>query len=122
MKLTAKGIAKFHFWGTYSQTFHLLFDAPDDALLALPHLQKLKLECDGANACGTKMPADKWRAHGQLCSVFASGADIERIEAQLTAMGADSKAIGSLAHSCDHGDPFSVTIEVEDPAQILISV
>ena len=45
-----------------------------------------------------------------------------RLKAHLGTLGADVDAIDSVAHSIDYGDPFTVTVEVEDPKQILLPI
>lgn len=122
MKLHAEGRARFHFWGTYAQSFFLLFATAEDAALALPVLQQLALTERGTGPDGSPIASKGWINSGASCGVIASGADVERIEAQLVAFGADAKAIGSLEHSVDRGDMFQVTIEVQDPAQILMFI
>jgi hypothetical protein len=125
VKIKARGISRFHFWGTYSQSFSLHFDSAAEAELALPVLQQLKLTECGTNACGDRFRRpDSWRLllnPGETSSnwlgVFASGSDAERVVAQLVSLGADEKKINSLQFSCDRGEEFFVSFEIEDPAQ-----
>jgi len=122
MKITADGKSKFHFWGEYAQSFYLHFATEADAALALPVLCQLQLTVGGTDACGRRMLPSSWKSNKTLVGVFTSGSDVARVEAQLIALGADPEKISSLAHSVDHGEAFTVTIEVEDPAQVLMSL
>lgn len=112
MKITANGICQFHFWGTYSQSFYLHFETAEDAALALPILRRLVLPSSSKN----------WMSTGRSLGIFATGDDVALVEAQLVALGADPDKMGSMAHSCDSGEPFSVTLHVDDPAQVLLLV
>jgi hypothetical protein len=122
MKITANGHSKFHFWGEHAQSFYLHFPDATDAALALPVLCQLQLTVKGTDACGRPMLPSSWQRNESLLGVFASGSDVSRVEAQLIALGADANAISSLARSVDRGEPFTVTFEVEDPAQILMAL
>ena len=122
MKITANGHSKFHFWGEHAQSFYLHFADAYDAQLALPVLARLQLQCAGHDACGRVTQPDGWRRNESCCGVFAAGADVARIEAQLIALGADAESISSLEHSVDRGDPFTVTFNVEDPNQVLMNL
>ena len=125
MQLTATGIAKFHFWGEYSQTFALSFADAEEAALALPVLNRIKLTIGGTDACGRKLNPGQWmqgQKYPKSVLIFASGDDVKRIEGQLVELGADPKKISSCATSIDHGEPFKISINVDDPAQMVFSI
>jgi hypothetical protein len=123
MKITASGISKFHFWGTYSQSFFLHFETAEDAALALPILRQLVLSFSGNDVQGQAVRPVGWVSDkAACCGVFASGDDVARVEAQLVALGADPEKISSMKYSCDSGERFSVTFDLEDPAQVLLPV
>jgi len=46
-----------------------------------------------------------------------NGEQLNALKEHLGTMGADVDAIDSVDHSIDYGDPFTVTVEVEDPRQ-----
>lgn len=108
MKLSAQGILRHHFFGEYSAGLGLTFDTPEDAALAAPQLAPPDL-------------GESWQASARrpnILTICVDSAQLERLAAHLATLGADPEAITSVAHSIDHGDPFTVTVEVEDPRQL----
>ena len=125
MKLIAAGISRFHFWGTYSQSFALRFASPEDAVLALPVLNQLKLSHPGTDASGFPTLPGRWSQPAPdkpFLSIFASGDDVDEVVTQLVALGAHPKKISSLQFSCDHGEPFNISVNVDDPKQAELSL
>lgn len=122
MKLKAKGICTFHFWGDYSQDFILRFDDEESATLALPILNAVLKDEDlrGMNACGNSVMSKGWIASGRNCVAWLPADPTKAMEAWLETKGADPKKVGSLAYSCDQGEVFDICLEVDDPAQTLI--
>lgn len=95
---TAKGQLRHRFWGTYSAAIGLQFVNASDAQQALPLL--------GAG----------WRNSTNPVVLVWEGdtAALDACEGRLVGFGADAKAIRSLAHSVDYGDPFTVSIPIPD--------
>ena len=108
MKLTAHGRLGHHFFGDYSAGIALMFDTPEDAKLAKPHLAPPDLGV--AWHYGEKNPA--------AVRICVDREQLEKLKAHLGTLGADVEAIDSCDHSIDYGDPFTVTVEVEDPKQM----
>ena len=104
MRLQAQGGLQHHFWGDYCATVSLKFDCPDCVNLALPKLPAI--------------PGVKWRSKGEYVATLVDGAHLEQLKPALGKLGADVAAIDSVEHSIDYGDPFTVTVEVEDPRQL----
>jgi hypothetical protein len=108
MKLTAQGRLRHQFWGDYSATIAVAFDTPEDAQLALPHLAPPDLGTTWK--IGTK--------HAKALTILVDSPQLEKLKVHLGTLGADVDAIDSCDHSIDYGDPFTVTVEVEDPKQM----
>ena len=104
MIVKAEGILRHHFWGTYYATVGLVFDNEFEAKCAL-NSGKLHKEFKHA---------DK-KENALVC--FVDGDKLEEIKKNLGTFGADEKAIDSVAHSVDYGDPFFIELEVVDPRQ-----
>jgi DNA polymerase IIIc chi subunit len=85
----------------------LAFEDEQSAALALPKLAVL------AHAIAWR-PADKNKRVVVTC---VNGEQLNALKTHLGTMGADEHAIDSVDHSIDYGDPFTVTVEVEDPRQ-----
>ncbi len=110
MIITARGQLQHHFWGDYCATIRLGFASRQEAELARPLLQAAELQDIRMWQLGT-MGAPTLR-------IFVDADQLEIVEKVLVSFGADPDAIGSTAHSIDYGDPFSIAIQVEDPAQM----
>jgi len=108
MKLSAQGRLNHHFWGDYHAGLVLAFDTPEDMRLALPKLASVGLPKQWVP--GEKAP------HAAFITVNSD--ELAMLKKHLGTLGADVDAIDSCAHSVDYGDPFSITVEVEDPRQL----
>lgn len=106
MKLIAHGRLNHHFWGEYSAGLALVFDTPEDVLMALPKLSPHGLP---AWRQGEKSP--------HLAHICVNSAQLTQLKTHLGKLGADEDKIDSCAHSIDYGDPFTIEVEVEDPRQ-----
>ena len=105
MKVSAKGQLRHRFFGQYSAVIGLKFDCPGDAIAALPKL--------GAG----------WSRHETVdhALIWVGDSDaLKACETTLERFGAEKRKIASLAKSVDYGEPFSITVEVEDPNQLTI--
>lgn len=120
MKIHARGQARHHFWAGYSRTVTLTFDDAASAALALPVLRKFTPSAVVDSAIGLAVESPGWIARGPHAAIFVTGKDVNALEDQLVSFGASAKKIGSLARSVDHGEPFQVAIDVEDPNQTLL--
>lgn len=107
MKLTANGMLRHCFFGDYSAVIALRFEEKQDAELAIPQLHIPNLGAE-------------WTQAGNGAVITVNSDQLNRVKDQLAELGADPDAIDSVAHSTDFGDPFSVTVEVEDPRQVLM--
>ena len=103
LELKGKGIARFHFWGEYHQSFAVAFDTPADAAAACAVLNRIlqarEADCRFKSEAGAK-----------ACGTFATGPDVEKVEDTLALFGADKRKIGSMRYSCDHGELYTVTV------------
>lgn len=111
MKLTAKGQLQHHFWGDYHASVGLAFETPEDAALALPKLWP-------ANS------PSPWKIgkNAKIIVAVVNSAQLEELKAHCGTLGADVGKIDSCDHSIDYGDPFTVTVDVEDPRQMALEV
>lgn len=94
---TGNGRLRHRFWGTYSAAMAIQFASTSDAQAALAHL-----------GCG-------WRTSPMTTRALIWQGEQQALDAcveVLASFGADRKAIASLAHSVDYGDPFTVQIPV----------
>lgn len=109
MKIHATGQLEHHFWGEYCCEIYLEFDSTL-AALAIPRLTPSDL-----GATWKVSPSNpKW------IGIHLSNEQLTRVTEVLVSLGADEEAITSLDHSVDHGDEFSIEVEVEDPRQVLM--
>lgn len=92
--INATGQLRHHFWGEYHATIALRFGSPDHARLALAVLPGFKPHPKSDTAI-------YW--HG-------TGDDLKPIEDLLVRYGADRRKIGSLRHSIDVGEPFTIDV------------
>jgi hypothetical protein len=104
MIVKAEGILRHHFWGTYYATVGLVFDNEFEANCAL----------DSGKLHKAFKNAEK-KKNALAC--FVDSDVLKEIETNLGSLGADVKAIASLAHSVDFGDPFFIELDVTDPRQ-----
>lgn len=124
MKIKAKGQLRHHFWGDYSAQITLVFNDSEDCELALPLLAKTTGKPgEFRNACGGISDSIGWlqgkEGHENACGAILASDPLERVIAFLKEHGA-SDQIDSCATSIDHGEPFEITLEVEDPKQLQI--
>jgi hypothetical protein len=98
----ADGRLAHHFWGEYCATIALSFA---DARLASLALRRL---------------GDGWEIGKRPVALVWNGGrkELEACKLILGSFGADVDKIDSCDHSIDYGDPFSITVPVEDPNQI----
>ena len=99
MKCTAHGILYHHFWGDYSAEIYLDFKTTWQAEQA------------------AKFLGPGWIFKNCSCGIHAKDPELSGIEDKLISLGADATKISSVATSIDHGEPFEVTLELEDPNQ-----
>lgn len=96
--IKAKGCARHHFWGEYYMSIALCPERPEDAPTLVGVL--------GA----------PWQLHAlggaAIASAVPSGPVLDAVLATLARYGADIDAVQSVAHSIDHGDPFSIAVDV----------
>jgi hypothetical protein len=104
MIVKAEGILAHHFWGTYYATVGLVFDNEFEAKCAL----------DSGKLYKTFKQSEK-KTNALVCMVKSDVLD--EIKKNLATFGADVKAIDSVAHSIDFGDPFFIELDVDDPRQ-----
>ena len=98
------GLAAHHFHGNYWASFALAFDTEEEAAAA----------CRVLGAPWEVRPRRDGRATGVRCQASDLDGGVERIVAQLVSFGAERGAILSLAKSVDYGEPFTVTIPLEE--------
>jgi hypothetical protein len=110
MKLHASGILRHHFFGDYSAGLGLRFADAESARLALPRLAPPDL--------GVQWRQSTEQPHMTIICVDSD--QLARLKEHLGTLGADVHAIDSVNHSIDHGDPFEITVEVEDPRQLML--
>jgi len=106
-----------------------MFASPEDCAAALPALNKFTRTGQARNACGHQVAdSGEWKQsekNPRGAIVFAGGPDVDAIVDRLAELGADREKIVSLAKSIDHGEKFTVSIEVErehpDQVQLALS-
>ena len=112
MTLKAEGLLRHRFWGDYSAVLILKFDSPESCLIALPRLAP-----KGAEFGWDQSETNK------CCALAVVDSDqLSKLEAHLETLGAEKKKIASLAKSVDHGEPFSISFEVEHPDQMKLNI
>lgn len=92
----ARGRLRHRFHGEYSAAMALEFESQADAVAALGVL----------GVPWTKSPAPT------VLLAVVDSATLNLEKTRLGSMGADEKAIDSVAHSVDYGDPFTVDVPV----------
>ncbi len=100
--ISARGILRHHFWGDYRATITLHVERPEYLPAVLAALPAFKTDA----------------AHPTSCGYHGGGEELKAQEDRLVDLGADRKAITSLAHSIDHGDPFVITVPMLEPAPV----
>ena len=113
MKLIARGQLQHHFWGDYSATVYLEFDSIDGAAL----VQLSTALIPKASGIVWKQGSSKY---GNTLGTYVTNEQLDQLIPLLVKLGADRASITSVAHSIDYGDPFEITIEVEDPRQLVL--
>lgn len=101
-KVKASGLLAHHFWGEYSATIALEFEASAHAKDAL------------------RVLGDMWTVHEKVDNVLifhGQREELTKVEQTLVKYGADSKKITSLAKSVDFGEPFTVEIPISSEEQ-----
>lgn len=106
MKLRANGQLQHCFWGDYHAKIILSFEDEQSATLARSAL-----------SCGMD-----WKQAGGAIGVFVDSEQLKVVTDLLVKHGAVREAIDSVAHSIDYGDPFDITVEVQDPKQVLMAI
>jgi hypothetical protein len=101
VNITATGILRHCWWGEYQAGIGLQFQSAEDAALALG-----------------KLPGWKTSTAPTVLLITVDSAQLEQVKVQLGALGADVDKIDSVAKSIDHGEPFEITVRVEDPRQV----
>lgn len=76
--------------------------------------------------CGSEriLPIAKWQ-HCQdpkFIGIMVTGRDVDTLRTMMVSMGADRKKIGSMANSCDHGEPFEIQMELESKNQMKLDL
>ena len=97
--ISAKGILRHRFHGSYSAVIGLMFDSAENAKMALSHLSGWEIGKDNR--------ALIWIGDSEA---------LEECKKVLASFGADAKKIDSIAKSIDFGEPF--TCEFPYPANI----
>ena len=100
--IKGKGQLRHRFHGEYSAVVAIDFGAADSATLALGVLGK---------------PWEVSRSPNALVCVVSTE-ELEVLTERLGTFGADTKKVASLAKSIDFGEPFEVSIEVENQDQL----
>lgn len=101
MLTTATGTLTHHFWGEYYADIVLAFPTPWQA------------------TAGAKRLGPDWLIHGTRVARQVPGHVLEKtIKPQLAKLGADRDKIDSVARSINHGEPFTITMELEHPSQM----
>lgn len=98
MEFTGKGRLKHRFWGEYSAVICLQF-----ATAALAETARLVAFDAFERPENPYGPSNILRFTG-------GGSELRHAEMQLRAAGADMRKVGSLRHSIDYGEPFTVTV------------
>ena len=101
MTIIGKGQLRHHFWGDYRATIALRFGTADYAARALAQLPGF-----------TQHPEVP-----EALVFFGGGRELQQAEAALVAHKADSRKIGSLRHSVDYGEPFTVEVDITPAAK-----
>jgi hypothetical protein len=96
MTIIGNGQLQHHFWGEYSATIAVKFATSLHAAAALEVLPGFQIHPTVSSAV---------IFHG-------GGAKLKSAEAALKAHKADAKKISSLRFSVDHGEPFTVEIDI----------
>lgn len=123
MKLKAKGFGRHRFWGEYSMLLVLQFESREEALLALPVLNKNMDFGTFLTAGGCIAISEGWRhicdAQGEAaqCLYCDAGTALDAVIARLVGYGAEEKKITSMAHSIDYCETYHIEMEVPDPNQ-----
>jgi hypothetical protein len=102
MKAKADGRLRHCFFGTYSAVIALGFADEYQAAQALPKLGK------GWKLGEKSKKALIWQG---------SSEELDECTKVLVSFGAEEKAIASIAHSIDYGDPFSIEVEITPQEQ-----
>jgi len=121
-QITASGQLAHHFWGDYCADIVLSFPTPWDCAEALKALQPDNAGTV-ARPSGGSVEGIGWQILEKAphaAFIRCSGATLDQVTDRLVEYGADRKKIASLAKSVDRGEPFSITMLIEDtdPAQL----
>lgn len=98
----AEGLLRHRFWGEYSAHIVLEFADPSSAAAALE-----------SGALG-----EGWQRKAQWLHWTGDSVALETVSDTLAAHGANRSAIASLRRSVDYGEPFEVSVGVEDSRQL----
>lgn len=120
--VVATGQLRHRFWGEYSALISLIFKSPSDldAVLYAGHFDPA---LTGWTMANFKLPGHD--LEGRALIWVGNSAALKGCKDYLAERGAERKAIDSVAHSIDYGDPFSISVTlgvVEDPRQLQLGL